>query len=237
MSYLPYFVLALGIVSLGIFICLRVKKGGIPALLAKAVTSIFFMATALTGLLRQGTVLTWGVPIILGLLFGLVGDIILDARVVYPKDEDTWQWAGMVAFLIGHILFLIAIFTHMPPVGNWFWGIVLIPAAGAIIAACINTFAGPKMGLNYGQFKPICLAYAAVGLFLVLFTIAVAIFSGGQTRWVIMAVGAFLFIASDMILSQQYFGPSVNLANPAFVIPNFITYYAAQFLIAVSVMY
>jgi uncharacterized membrane protein YhhN len=237
MNYLPYYTLVLGVISLAVFITLRVKKGGIPALLAKAVTSIFFMATGLTGLLVDGAELGWGVPIVFGMLFGLVGDIVLDARVVYPKDEDTWQWAGMTTFLIGHIIFLAAIFTHLPPVGDTLWMVIAIPAVIAIIASCANTFLGPKMGLNYGQFKPICLAYAIVGLFFVFLTITIAIISGGKPRWVIMAVGAFVFIASDMILSRQYFGAAENLAKPSLIISNFITYYAGQFLIAVAVMF
>jgi uncharacterized membrane protein YhhN len=156
---------------------------------------------------------------------------------VYPQDKDIWQWSGMISFTIGHIIFLAAVFTHLPQLNAALWLLVLISALIAIIAGSITTFGGPKMGLNYGQFKPICLIYATIGLFLIFFTIALAIFSGGLIRWVLMAIGSFVFIASDMILSQQYFGSAENIAKPSLVVSNHAAYYAAQFLIALSVMF
>jgi hypothetical protein len=229
--------LGAGMLSLSLFLFLRVKKGGATAVAVKTLTSLFFMATGITALFVNPGNLTWGLLIIFGMIFGLVGDIVLDVRIVYPDDADAWQATGMFSFLIGHIIFLIAIFLTLPAMGDKLWMVIVFPALIALVAASGAVLGGPKMGLNYGKWKLVSFLYALIGMFMVFTSGAAAIASGFAVKWIVMFVGAFLFIGSDLVLSQQYFGPAEKLKNPVLVIVNHAAYYFAQFLIALTILF
>ena len=50
--------------------------------------------------------------VIMGLVLGLVGDIMLDFKIVIQtksRHSDTYTWAGMAVFGIGHILYIAAV--------------------------------------------------------------------------------------------------------------------------------
>jgi hypothetical protein len=229
--------LGAGMLSLVLFLYLRVKKGGPVAALVKTLTSIFFLATGITALFANPGNLTWGLLVIFGMIFGLIGDIVLDVRIIYPDDADTWQYGGMFSFLIGHIIFLVAIYLTLPDAGDKLWMIIVFPAIIAVLASAGAVLGGPKMGLNYGKWKLISFLYALVGMFMVFTSGAAAIAAGFTAKWIVMFVGAFLFIGSDLVLSQQYFGPAEKLKNPTLVIINHAAYYIAQFLIALTILY
>jgi uncharacterized membrane protein YhhN len=209
----------------------------LQALFAKTVVSILFLCTALTALLTPNAPLSWGVPVLAGLIFGLVGDIFLDCRVIYPNDASTWQWGGMTSFTIGHLFFLLAIFTNMPQTSGNIALTVAVPLIIGIALSCATTFAGPAGGLDYGKFKPLVLIYGAVGLFMTALAIALAIAGGGEARFVVMGIGAFLFLASDFVLSKEYFGGGDFINSKPLIIVNHLLYYIGQFLIALTILF
>ena len=81
MSWTLYWVLlAIGIVMTGIFLFLRVKKGGISALYAKAAASLCFISTAFAATSANRDNLQFGLWVAFGLILGMVGDIWLDSN-------------------------------------------------------------------------------------------------------------------------------------------------------------
>ena len=82
-----YILGALALVLAAIFIVVRVTKGGLLGVYTKTIASVGFMALGVFGL-TQNTTTTAALFIIMGMLFGLIGDIVLDLKVVYKNDNS-----------------------------------------------------------------------------------------------------------------------------------------------------
>ena len=245
---MTYVILALGMLSMTAFLIVRVKKCGVESTLLKTLTSAFFILTAVVAFIsNRGVTPIFAGFIIFGLVMGLIGDIVLDLKVNYPKDSDKYLYAGMSAFAVGHVSFMVAIYMSF----SWTLVTLLVPMAIAVVLACGAVFSGPLTGLKYGKFTVPSLIYAFLLSFMMFASGAAAIVTGFSTLWVIMFVGAVMFLISDLILSQSYFtvkeekdsdGKLLSVTypkatTPILVITNHITYYAAQFLIALSILF
>ncbi len=236
LEFSPYLTVVLGLVALVYFLVLRVKKATPLAVMIKSLVSFLFMATAAASLAISRDYF-FSLLILLGLLCGLIGDIVLDVMVVYPQDTKPWRYSGMTAFTIGHIFYMIAIYTNMPAINAGLWAYALIPVILGIIVSSVAVLGASKMGLNYGPYKAFAATYAFLLSFMVGTTGVIAYYSGWPTRWLLMFVGSIMFLVSDLILSQQYFGPEKLMKSPLLIITNHFTYYLAQFLIALSILF
>ena len=96
----------------GLFLFARVTKGGLYGLLTKIVASLGFMAIAICGAVLYFPCVS-SLFIVFGLLFGLVGDIVLDLKVIYKEHNDVYLNAGMLSFGLGHVCYFVALFTYV----------------------------------------------------------------------------------------------------------------------------
>jgi hypothetical protein len=243
MNFLPYVFLALGCVGLVLYITARIKTPSPLAVLFKALASVAFMAIAATAVLITADI-RYGIPVLMGLLFGLIGDITLEVMVVYPKDTYPWRMGGMISFFVGHLVYITGLFFNTPFVENMLWK-ALVPAAIALAFTVIHRFAAAKMGLAFGRYKVIAVLYSFLLAFFTSASGVIMCLSGGEAaagipgfspRWVILFIGTVLFILSDVVLAQQYFGAEKNLRSPVLITINSALYYFAQFAIAFSVL-
>ena len=85
-------IIALGIVSFIAFMVLRVKKHLMPAVIAKAITSCFFVATAGYAVVTKPQEAVYSMLIMLALVAGLLGDIWLDLKLVFKKEEKQFTY-------------------------------------------------------------------------------------------------------------------------------------------------
>ena len=234
-----YILLTLGLVFLTIFLIFRTKDGGILPAALKTITSFFFVATAvasvignyrLTGFLHGEKLLFMGL-IVLGLVCGLIGDLTLDLKITYRdsnvRHSDLYTFFGMAAFGVGHILYVVAVALYF---GFSPW--VILIAAGATAAIfCTSIF---LMKMSFGKFFIPSVLYAFLLTLFMSSAIAAGILSGFSLTVILLSIGAGLFLLSDLVLSMIYFDG--NEARGMIVI-NHVLYYAAQFLIAVSLFY
>ncbi len=233
MSTAYYFAaLAAGIVSTVVFIVLRVKYGGFKGLYSKAVASFFFLLTALAAAnVNSGHGVFAGL-IVFGLALGLSGDIWLDLKWIYEKDMGSFLNAGFIAFLIGHIFYISAVYSFCD---NWTVLTALLPVAVSVVVSIINVIViGKALGLKFGRFRTIVGIYTFF-LFMT-FTVSVAamLLTGFDKEWILMSVGGLLFVLSDAVLSTMYFKDGCN--TKINIIINHALYYAAQFIIASAVL-
>jgi hypothetical protein len=112
----------------------------------------------------------------------------------------------------------------------------LLPAAVALVFTVIYRFTAARMGLVFGRFKIIAVMYAFLLALFVSASAVIMYLSGFSPRWVILFIGTVLFILSDVILAQQYFGAEKNLQAPVLIALNSALYYLAQFAIAFSIL-
>ena len=216
----------LSVLLASLFIVVRVTKGGVFAIVVKALASLSFVAYGVFSL----TQITWfnegSAFIIMGLICGLVGDVLLDAKVVYTKDNDTYLNSGMLVFGLGHIFYLIGTILFSKEVINLTNPLWVSALIAAVLTVTIM-FVGTKLGLNFGKFLWQSVAYSFILTFMSAFTIYLAIL---QLEFMVIAGGLTLFLLSDLVLSLQFFGGKQT--DKFCTIVNHSLYYAAQILIA-----
>lgn len=229
-------VLVLGIVSAVVFMWERTKKGGVRALMLKAFTSVIFVGCGAIGAVKaaESGNSDFALMILMGLVFGLMGDIWLDLKWVYHEDNDTYTFAGFGSFIIGHIMFISAVIYNYADFSKLIY--IIIPVIVSLIASIGMFILEKPMKMHYGRFKAITVIYT--------FIVAFMAFLCGGLAWMnhfeianlnMMFAGGIFFAVSDLILSGTYFGTGKR--RPIDIITNHGTYYAAQFLIASSLVF
>ena len=227
-----YALLAIGITATIVFLVLRVKKGGIAALYAKAIASCCFIATALAAMNRNRVFLEFGTLILAGLILGMLGDIWLDLKWIYLQDKNSYLYAGFISFLLGHLCFITAIFRSAP----WNSFSIIMSIVLALVIGVIAILMEKPLKMKYGKFKLIVFLYSC--------TLALTMTSSMMTAyitkfklsaWIVMSVGALLFLLSDLVLSGMYFGENKNTKGN--IILNHTLYYAAQFCMAATILF
>lgn len=223
--------IAAGLAATVIFLVVRVKKGGIPGLYTKSIASFCFIATALAATNKNSTFIGYASLMIFGLVMGMLGDIWLDLKWIQLENKDSYLYSGFISFLVGHLFYISAIYLYSPWTAPSFAAAVI----GAVVIAVIATLMEKPLKMNYGKFKTILFLYSLVLAFTVTSSVVTAIITRGETVWVVMSVGAILFLLSDLVLSGIYFGEGKN--TPVNVVVNHTLYYMAQFIMASTIFF
>lgn len=184
---------------------------------AKLCAAAGFVAVAAAGDAGEWTYGRW---ILVGLLFGALGDLALLAR------KRRGFVGGMTLFALDHACILrAAALVVAPPAWPWLWGLIPAALAGLVVAALWS---------NLGLMR------IPVALYAVLITVTVVAgvapwLTGappwfGEQRAALLAAGALAFFVSDMAVARQRFAHE-SFWNKAFGLP---LYFAGQLLIAWS---
>ena len=152
--------------------------------------------------------------ILAGLLFSLLGDILL----MIPGDRFL---AGLAAFFIAHIFYVSGFWIGQGALVLW----PVLPMLG--LAGLI----GWILKDDLGKMKIPALAY--MGLISSMVWLAWSRWiSGGQLDHLLAFCGAVLFLISDLILAVNRFKVEFKAARAL----DLLTYYAGQWLIALSLI-
>lgn len=236
---LTYILLALGGISLAFFLLFRNKEGGIGPAILKTLTSLLFVATALSGAVNNYIVtgnaapekLTFMALVVLGLVCGLIGDLTLDLKVTYKtlnvRHSDLYTYFGMAAFGVGHILYIVAVALFF---GFSAWTILIAAAVTAGIF-CVSIF---LIKMQFERFLIPAIAYTFLLTLFIAGTVAAGMIAGFAVAVILLVIGSALFLLSDLVLSMTYFNGN---ESRVLIIINHVLYYAAQFLIALSLYY
>lgn len=198
------------------------RHARITKVVAKTIASLSFVAVALFGLTRcEPPVPAWGDYqgyILIGLVLGVAGDIALLGRA------SAAFLAGLGAFLLGHIAYVMA-FAQLAPPSTWLTPVAVVPvvAGGAVLA-----YLWPRLG----KMRVAVIAYVIA----IVTMMAAAIAAAGVTdipeeNRTLLVTGAALFFASDFAVARDRF-IGASFINRAWGLP---AYYAGQLLIAWSV--
>lgn len=182
--------------------------------LFKPLTSALFVLTGLLGLGAED----YQLIVALGLVLGMLGDVLL-----IPMEKPRWFLAGLVAFLLGHIAYVVAFaglldFSEV----NFFIALPLL-FLGSLIYSLLYS--------KWGSMKLPVLAYFTVISLMVFMAIAVNLHSDYSANFrSLVMLGAIAFYFSDLGVAIDRF-VGTKFKNALWSLP---LYYAAQFMIALS---
>lgn len=222
---------SLSLVLCVLFCWFRSNKATVYSLMLKTFASLSFILSAVFAVKASGAS-SFALLCVCGLVFGLVGDILLDLKIMYPKDDNKYFVSGTLSFALGHVFYFLGamMFCLDAIPNNLVWCILASIGAAGVLTALI-LLPSKKMGLNFGKNLIVVAMYSLVLSFMMAFSISIAIFV--PIFW-IFASGLICFLLSDLVLSLQYFG---GKTAKVWVYLNHILYYAAQILIALSVLF
>ena len=194
--------------------CIRAKykKSKNQLLIFKPLTLILILLIATVSPAIEPS---YKIFIVSGLLFSLLGDIFL----IYPEQHFK---NGLIAFLIGHVCYIIA-FSVSTNSHFTFWLFILIITVGAIYLRIILPYSG-KMKI------PIIIYIIII---MIMVWTAIQRFHNDPTlRTILPAIGAVLFMISDAVLALNKFRKPFYRAELIIL----TTYFTAQWFLAVSVI-
>ena len=159
-----------------------------------------------------------------GLILGAAGDILLNLQYFAGKFSQPVFLSGVVSFFAGHVMYLLAIYplreNHIAAL-----------AAGILAAGMILTILFKIL-----KPEPVYKAFGIVYIGTVSIMCAVAIqnmITIGSRQSIMFAIGAMLFLISDVVLIFNIFGNRVSHIRRVI---NLSCYYIAQLLIAITIM-
>ncbi|HEY4538765.1 MAG TPA: lysoplasmalogenase [Faecalibacter sp.] len=211
------------------YVRLKLKGPSLRALVLKMLTTLFIIFFASTIVIQHPTLLEVGFVVIIALIFGLIGDIVLDLKLIYPQHNDFYTYFGFTAFILGHLVY-IGYFLLNYPLNTISYSFIFGFAGMSVFMVLMTEI---PMKLNFGKFRIISSIYA----FILTFIMCLAFWIGGMYSnlglWM-FGGGMALFLISDLILSHSYFGEQ---EKPWMIIGNYLFYYSAQLTIAASMLW
>lgn len=170
---------------------------------------------------------SYALLVILGLVFGFIGDELLALRFIYSKHFTKFYLSGILAFAMGHVFYLLAILKMESAIYGIAVPYTIVLLAAAAVYTTVNKTKAEKLITIPGYIYIILVVFMGGAAC----AFAVKDFSIGS---LLFAIGGFLFPVSDSILSVYCFG-----RDKRFVLNRIlhILYYAAQMLIAISLYF
>ena len=154
--------------------------------------------------------------ILIALVFGWLGDIFL------LKISNLLRFRlGLASFLLGHIFYIITMFTYSQPLNH-----IIILIISVLVAVCygivIFKFIQPTK-----EMKIPVIAYETILLTMAIFALQLFLAQGGKFGAFVFT-GSIFFVASDSMLALATF------RKKALNVPVMFTYIAAQLLIVLG---
>lgn len=228
--------LIISIIALAIlvyYIIIKCQRYDLKELFVKTILSFLFIVLALVATYNSNKFSLFNLFVILGLVCGLIGDILLDLKNIDLDRTFGYTYGGFVAFGVGHIMFITGlIITYFR--GNALY--IIFPIILDIIISGITLLMEKPLKLKYGSMKPTVFMYALCLFGTFSISLSLAIQNGfAITSLNMFVIGSVLFAISDLVLSGTYFGEGKE--RPIDFILNYVTYYGAQYVIAFLLLF
>ena len=227
MTALMYASCAIGFVLFCVYIAISIKEKNIKGVCVKGFVSVAYLLVAAFGTLSNPDALLYGIPVIIAGVLGLKGDIYLEQKWMYKQHHDDYLRIGFICFGMGHLFYIWALHQRVSLSGAEY----LIPVAGGLLMFIGNLVMEKPTKQDFGKFRWFVGAYAFVLGYSTALSVLIY-FKTGAVFSLMFALGCVSFMASDLVLSQIYFGK--NKATPTTFVVNMVAYYLAQFLIALT---
>ena len=219
MQYLYLCAGALGFMV--IFMFQEKIKNYIAAVMLKGIASAFFVALGVLGS-RLCSDASFAKHVVIGLLLGCIADVLLNLRFVFEKKGKIIFLVGILVFLSGHILYLIALI----PKCSHLW---LCIGIGAVLTAVTMVLIF-RVITAQTAFKIFGVFYIGAIMIMTCVAIGILIEKPGASS-AVFALGAVSFLISDIVLILNTFGKESKFSLR---VVNLSLYYVGQLLIALT---
>lgn len=216
-------ILCLAIMS--VFIYFEKKEKYVIAVILKGLASLMFVLLGFECSKVSGDN-DFSKLVKIGLILGLVADILLNLRFVFKTKGKIVFLVGILVFLSGHIVYLCAL---IPTVTNIIYPLI----AGTILTALMLNEIFKHIEAQKA-FKIFGVFYIGAIVIMNMFALANLMNDPANTRYIIFFIGAILFLISDVVLILNTFGKTSRFSLR---ITNLTLYYIGQLLIAYSMLF
>lgn len=235
---MPIAFTVIGAILVTAFLCRRVKGCTPFSTMLKAASSFCFILTGFSAVFFtdfDSSNYSYAFLILTGLVMGAFGDIWLDLKYTHPESDEPYTWVGIICFMLGHGAYIVATAVEFYKPGDIKY--LLISIATSIPFGPLMYISEDLFKANYGVFKKIIALYSFLVVAIGTFPLSLAIQNGFKlTACNMLLAGAVCFQISDYILNQTYFSVK-NRKRPVDIVINHISYYIAQFIIALSLCF
>lgn len=172
------------------------QAGRLPLSVRMALSSLLVLAAlAQWRLSAAAMAATYAFWVFLGMALGLLGDLVMAGLIPVPDRLI----CGMLVFGLGHIAYIVALAGLTVTLGLWsapfnlaVWAVAALGAAG-LWQLAVQKPGGPR---------PLNLAALGYSLLMATMNALAIALALRQTRFVPLALGALLFLMSDLILGN-----------------------------------
>ena len=179
---------------------------------------------------------------VIGLCFGWLGDVLLHLTALSKNPGKAFKGgsfvAGLVAFLVGHIFYVLAYIKGIKSIGHWSKStiITIIVEVAILVAAFVAAQFVVKLKLGVAAI-PVALYAVTISTMLVsAITLAIHGAKYSIALSIIVAVGAILFVISDGTLVFCLFGNEKAKGSYSLKIVNLTTYFIGQMMLASTIL-
>ncbi len=229
MTFYTYATCISGFIAFTVFMLVCHKKRSVNGVFIKNIVSYFFLFTTVASAKANPDSWSYAIVLLLGGVLGLMGDIYLDLKWVYPNDKDKYLLLGFISFGVGHLFYIRAMATQAKLEAKDF----ILPFLFGFVVAGGNLIISKFVHQDFGKFKLVVTLYG----YILSFMAATATMSFIKTKsvgFLMFAIAGFLFLLSDLVLSAMYFTVDRDKNTVGRFVINHATYYGAQYLIALS---
>ena len=192
-------------------------------IIAKPATMVFLFAwMAYTARFEHIALVFFG----LGILFSLAGDVFL-------MLSDRWFIAGLVSFLMAHVMYIIGFYMPLPELSPlWALALAVILGLGAaqVLGGIVN-------GLRAKSLQKLVTPVVIYGIIITLMLLS-ALLTLSRPDWqlltaILVSLGALAFYISDVILAWNKFVKPIKNGR----IMNMAAYHIGQIALIIGVVY
>ena len=177
--------------------------------------------------------------VLLGLVFGWLGDIIIALEPFIKDDENKKKrntiavTAGGVLFFVGHLLYIVAFLKELT-ITKSFIPALYFSIIGGIFVLAFLTFLFTKIRMGKFTVPIIIYALAITSMLALSVNVAVTNTTGGLLFKIVMFVAPLFFVISDTTIVLRFFNKEKYEVYPVRII-NLGTYFIAQMLFGLAI--
>lgn len=208
------------------FIVIEKKKHFKTALALKTTASLVFI---LAGFYCMGSCLdsnrAW--LVVVGLIMGGFGDFFLNLQFVVKKEKAQLMFiVGALAILTGHVFYFLSLLPYVKDI------LLVSFVIAAVVTGATLVWIYSRNVIALGL-KIFGVVYIGAVVFITAIAAVYYVQNPVSTASLMIAIGAALFTASDVVLIFNMFGEKKPWMRPT----NLILYYLAQLVIAGSLLF